>query len=214
MLLAIDTATARASIALHDGTNLRAECTWEAVNRHTVTLMPRIIQMLETSEITLDDVSVLAVCIGPGSYTGVRIGVATAKGIASARALPLVGVTTLDILVAAQPQDARPLYALFAAGRKRVGYIRYRWQNAAWQSATEIALATWPEFAAQVTEPTLIVGEISQTGHDILCANKYAVLPAPAWHLRRAGFLADRAWQRVRAGQTDAAATLRPIYAR
>ena len=214
MLLAIDTATSRAGIALHDGNTLHAECTWEAANRHTVTLMPRIIQMLAASEVTLDDVNTLAVCIGPGSYTGVRIGVAAAKGIANARALPLVGVTTLDILVAAQPQAPRPLYALFAAGRKRVGYVRYRWQNAAWHSETAITLGTWAELAAQITEPALVVGEISPAGHDILRANRHAVLPAPAWHLRRAGFLADLAWQRVRAGQTDDAATLMPIYAR
>jgi len=214
MLLAIDTATSRASIALHDGTTLRAECTWEAANRHTVTLMPHVIQMLAASEVTLDDVTALAICIGPGSYTGVRIGVAAAKGIASVRALPLVGVHTLDILTAAQPEDAHPLYALFAAGRKRVGYVRYGWTESAWQSETEVAIATWTEFAEQLTAPALIVGEISAQGHAILHDHPHAILLAPVWHLRRAGFLAELAWLRLRAGETDDAATLVPVYAR
>ncbi len=110
MLLALDTATQRASIALHDGSTLRAECTWEAANQHTVTLLPHIVQLLANSGLTADDITAVGVCIGPGSYTGVRIGVSVAKGLASSRKLPLVGITTLDVLVAAQPRDDRPLY--------------------------------------------------------------------------------------------------------
>ena len=138
MLLAIDTATSRASIALHDGTTLRAECTWESVNRHTVTLLPRVVQLLASSDLTADDVSAIGVCIGPGSYTGVRIGVSVAKGLVSARKLPLVGVTTLDILASAQPRNERPLYGVFAAGRNRVGYARYQWEAGSWQAETGV----------------------------------------------------------------------------
>ena len=81
MLLALDTATQRASIALHDGSTLRAECTWEAANQHTVTLLPHIVQLLANSGLTADDITAVGVCIGPGSYTGVRIGVSVAKGL-------------------------------------------------------------------------------------------------------------------------------------
>jgi len=211
MLLAIDTATARASIALHDGQTLRSECTWEAANRHTVTLAARIVQSLEASESTTADVTVVAVCIGPGSYTGVRIGVALAKGIAVARQLPLIGIPTLDILTAAQPADERPLYAVFAAGRKRAGFARYHWGDNGWRAETEVAVATWAELFAQIDAPALLVGEIETAD---LPANTQLAIPAPALHLRRAGFLADLAWARLRAGQTDDPATLQPLYAR
>ena len=211
MLLAIDTATSRASIALHDGQVLRSECTWEAANRHTVTLAARIVQSLEASELTSTDLTAVAVCIGPGSYTGVRIGVALAKGMAVAQQLPLIGVPSLDILVAAQPADDRPLYAVFAAGRKRAGFARYGWIDGGWHAETEVAIATWAEFFAQIDEPALLVGEIETAD---LPADAPFTLPAPAWHLRRAGFLADMAWTRLRAGQTDDPATLQPLYAR
>lgn len=215
MLLAIDTATARASIALHDGATLRSECTWEAANRHTVTLAARIMQSLEASEITPADLTAVAVCIGPGSYTGVRIGVALAKGMAVARQLPLIGVPTLDILTAAQPGDARPLYAIFAAGRKRAGFARYRWDGAGWKAETEVAVATWEEFFAQIDEPAVFVGEIETADFPAdASANTVFTVPAPALHLRRAGFLADMAWARLRAGQTDDPARLQPLYAR
>ena len=215
MLLAIDTATARASIALHDGQTLRSECTWEAANRHTVTLAARIVQSLEASEITPADLTAVAVCIGPGSYTGVRIGVALAKGMVVAGQLPLIGVPTLDILVAAQPADDRPLYAVFAAGRKRAGFARYRWDNGGWHAETEVSIKMWAEFFDQIDEPALLVGEIETENLPAnATANAAFSLPAPARHLRRAGFLADLAWTRLRAGQTDDPATLQPLYAR
>ncbi|MGC9393803.1 MAG: tRNA (adenosine(37)-N6)-threonylcarbamoyltransferase complex dimerization subunit type 1 TsaB [Anaerolineae bacterium] len=215
MLLAIDTATVRASIALHDGQTLRSECTWEAPNRHTVTLAARIVQSLEASEITPADLTAVAVCIGPGSYTGVRIGVALAKGMAVARQLPLIGVPTLDILTAAQPADDRPLYAVFAAGRKRAGFARYRWSDDGWHAETEVSIATWAEFFAQIDEPALLVGEIETADLPTSAATNMAfTIPTPARHLRRAGFLADLAWTRLRDGQTDDPATLQPLYAR
>ncbi|MBN2005443.1 MAG: tRNA (adenosine(37)-N6)-threonylcarbamoyltransferase complex dimerization subunit type 1 TsaB [Anaerolineae bacterium] len=211
MLLAIDTATTRASIALHDGQTLRSECTWEAVNRHTTTLAARIAQMLEASDLTCADLTAVAICIGPGSYTGVRIGVALAKGMAVARQLPLIGIPTLDILAAAQPPDDRPLYAIFAAGRQRAGFARYRKDEDGWHAETEVTVATWEELFAQIEEPAQLVGEIETAN---LPANTQLTIPAPALHLRRAGFLADLAWARLRGGQTNDPALLQPLYAR
>ena len=213
MLLAIDTATYRASIAIHDGTRLRGECTWEAVNRHTVTLLPRVTEMFEAIDITAEALTGLAVCIGPGSYTGVRIGVAVAKGLAMPRHIPLVGVSTLDILVAGQPAAPHPLYAIFAAGRKRIGYARYHWQGTGWQAETEMETATWEEFAQQIQEQAIVVGEISPEGQETLeKLGDKVKLPPTAWHLRRAGFLADLAWKQLQAGYHTDLAQLVPIY--
>jgi tRNA threonylcarbamoyladenosine biosynthesis protein TsaB len=214
MLLAIDTATSHASIALHDGQSVRGECTWEAANRHTVTLVPHIAQTLQTSGVTVADLTAIAVCTGPGSYTGVRIGVAMAKGMAMAQQLPLVGITTLDIVAAGQPADARPMVTLFTAGRKRIGFARYRWQETGWQAETDVEIATWDELAEKITVPTLVTGEISPQGQKVLCKVEHVTLVPPAQRLRRAGFLADLAWTRIRAGQVDHAATLAPRYAR
>jgi tRNA threonylcarbamoyladenosine biosynthesis protein TsaB len=215
MLLAIDTATHHASIALHDGTFLRGECTWESGNRHTVTLVPRINQILTASEITSADLTAVAVCIGPGSYTGVRIGVSVAKGLASAQKLPLIGVQTLDILAAAQPEDARPLYALFAAGRNRAGFARYRWLDDGWQSETGVAVVEWTELVDQMVLPAVVLGEISSQGLEALRSLYGRIeIPSPARHLRRAGYLADLAWDRLRANQVDDPSALVPVYTR
>jgi tRNA threonylcarbamoyladenosine biosynthesis protein TsaB len=219
MLLALDTATQRASIALHDGTTLRAECTWEAASRHTVTLLPHIVQLMDNSGLVADDISAIGVCIGPGSFTGVRIGVSVAKGLASSRKLPLVGITTLDVLAAAQPRDERLLYPLFAAGRKRVGFARYRYRETGpgigWQAETGVQIVTWHEFAEQISLPAIVVGEIDPVGREALRPLFGRVeIPDPALHLRRAGYLADIAWRRLRANQVDAPSALLPLYAR
>ena len=107
MLLAIDTATQALSIALHDGAALAAEHTLKADRRHSALLAPLIKQMMAQCDVTSGDLSALAVSVGPGSYTGTRIGVAMAKGMAAAAELPLVPVTTLETVLAAQapPSD-------------------------------------------------------------------------------------------------------------
>jgi len=215
MLLALDTASMRASVALHDGTTLRAECTWESSNRHTVTLLPRVVQLLTSSGLAPRDLTAIGVCIGPGSYTGVRIGVAVAKGLASSRKLSLVGVSTLDILAAAQPWDDRPMYAVFTAGRHRVGYARYKWQEDGWRAETGVQVVAWDALPEKLDLPALMVGEIGSAGREAL-HGLYGRLevPAPARHLRRAGYLADIAWERLRNNQVDAPTALLPLYAR
>lgn len=215
MLLALDTATQRASIALHDGMTLRAECTWESANRHTVTLLPRVVQLLDASNLTARDLTGIGVCIGPGSYTGVRIGVAVAKGLASSRKLPLVGITTLDILAAAQPEDTRPLYATFRAGRSRIGYARYRWREGSWRAETGVQVVTWEALAGAIEAPGILVGELDGAGREALQrVSGRLEIPKPAHHLRRSGYLADLAWARLRANQVDAPSALLPLYAR
>jgi tRNA threonylcarbamoyladenosine biosynthesis protein TsaB len=175
---------------------------------------------LGNSGLTADDITAIAVCIGPGSFTGVRIGVSVAKGLASARKLPLVGITTLDVLASAQLPDDRPLYPIFAAGRKRVGFARYRYREgssfpAGWQAETGVQVTTWRQFADQLDLPAIVVGEIESAGRETLRPLFGRVeIPEPARHLRRAGYLADIAWRRLRANQVDAPSALLPLYAR
>ena len=85
MLLAIDTATSLLGIALHDGDRLLAECTLTVDRSHSAVLAPMIKQIMERTGVAGDELTALAVSVGPGSYTGLRIGVALAKGMAGAR---------------------------------------------------------------------------------------------------------------------------------
>jgi tRNA threonylcarbamoyladenosine biosynthesis protein TsaB len=213
MLVAIDTSTGYSSLALHDGHQVRAEHTWEAPRRHTVELLPRLKNALDQLQIGVDHLSGVAVTQGPGSFTGLRVGMAVAKGLALARGLPLVGVPTLDVVAMAQGRDHRPLCAVLEAGRGRICAATYRWRDGEWHNHEGPRLTTWPSLVEEITSPTLFCGEVDSAGIDILTslAESAVLLPA-ATRLRRAGFLAEVAWQRLNRGDIDDPATLVPLY--
>src|SRR5258705_6096410 len=103
MLLAVDTSTAQVGIAIYDGSQVISEYAWRSSQRHTVELAPAIFESLKRCGLTMDDIHVLGVALGPGSFTSLRVGLSLAKGLALSRHLPLIGIPTLDILAAAQP---------------------------------------------------------------------------------------------------------------
>ena len=88
--------------------------------------------------------------IGPGSFTGLRVGLALAKGLAMARGLPLVGIPTLDILAAAQPFMEMPLAATLRAGRGRLAVGWYRSNAGAWQPVEKVEVLTLEALALKI----------------------------------------------------------------
>lgn len=119
LILAIDTATARAVVALGDtGGRLVAESTWQAGYRHGEELLARIDGLLRSEGIALDQVRAIVVGTGPGAFTGLRVGLATAKGLAHALDRPIAAVSTARALLesAASSGAAPPLALLLPAG--------------------------------------------------------------------------------------------------
>jgi tRNA threonylcarbamoyladenosine biosynthesis protein TsaB len=213
VLVAIDTATDHASLALHDGWRVRVEYTWESPRRHTVELLPRLVGALEQLGLGPDHLSCVAVTRGPGSFTGLRVGLAVAKGLALARGLPLIGVPTLDVVATAQGKSRYPLCAVLQAGRGRICVATYRWRENTWSTQEEPHLTTWQNLVQETSSPTLFCGEINSTGVEILATlGELATLLPAAARLRRAGFLADIAWQRLNQGEIDDPVTVTPIY--
>ena len=213
MILAIDTATRSAGLAVHDGHTVRAELTWDTSDHHTVELMPRLVELLEQINVSIDQLSGLGVSIGPGSFTGVRVGVAAAKGLALACNIPIVGVRSTDILAYAVKWCPSPLVVVVRAGRGRWIAARYIKEDE-WQQAGDFMLTTADVIGADWAEPTTLCGELSaseQKTVQLRLGDRVQLLP-PAFSLRRAGFLAEIAWQRLQAGQIDDVAALQPIY--
>jgi tRNA threonylcarbamoyladenosine biosynthesis protein TsaB len=213
MILAIDTATRSAGLAVHDGYHVRAEFTWDSSDHHTVELMPRIVELLDQIEVSIDRIRGLGVSIGPGSFTGVRVGVAAAKGLALARSIPIVGVRSTDVLAYAVQWCRPPLVVVVRAGRGRWIAARYL-KDDDWQQDGEFTLTTADMIGAAWEELTTLCGEFSESEQQTVkrrLGDRVQLLP-PAFSLRRAGFLAEIAWQRIQAGQIDDPAALQPIY--
>ena len=203
MLLALDTATRTLSLALHDGTQLLAESTWQTSGRHTVELTPAIRTMLTQAALTPADLTLIAVSQGPGSFNGLRVGFSTAKGLALALNIPIIAVPTLDIVAAAQPHFEGTLIAVAQAGRGRVVAGSYDWREGKWQARGDVQIIAWEPLLAPITLPTMISGEVDADGLAIVARATDALQPihlaSPSVALRRAGFLAQIAWERWQA---------------
>ena len=96
--LALETSAKSVSVAVTENGTLLAQAYQDRGLTHSVTLMPLLDGMLKTAGLTLDDMDIIAVAQGPGSFTGIRIGVSAAKGLAWAKALPCCGVSTLEAM--------------------------------------------------------------------------------------------------------------------
>lgn len=216
MILAIDSATRWAGLALYDGTAVIAEYGWRCLNNHTIELTPAIAEMGERVGVSPADWKGIAVAVGPGSYTGLRVGLALGKGLALANQIPLIGVPTLDIVAASIQQSSEQLLVAAAAGRSRVCAAVYQWQTrGGWQARRPAVIDSWENILSGVSKPTLFVGEITpEAARLIKSANKEFRVGTPALSTRRAGFLAELGWQRLRKGQIDDSSSLAPIYLR
>ena len=213
MLLAIDTATDRVSLALDDGAEILAEHNWLCANNHTVELAPRVEHMLRTAGVRADALDALAVALGPGSFTGLRIGLAFAKGLALAHSLPLLGIPTLSIVAYAQPKRDGILIAVVSAGRGRIAVGGYRWSEAGWQADGSARITRWDELLSDLdTENVYVCGEIDAIARSTL-GERVRFAPPPL-NVRRAGCLIAIARQRLASGQTDEPDSLAPIYLR
>lgn len=100
MLLAFDTATPAVTVAVHDGRRVRAERTVVDARRHGELLGPGIAQSLADAGVSPSDLTKIAVGVGPGPFTGLRVGLVTARAMADALGVPVVGICTLDALAA------------------------------------------------------------------------------------------------------------------
>ncbi len=214
MLLALDTATQRIGIALHDGHSILSECTWVGSRRQSVELAPEVALTLRRAGITPRALTGVAVAIGPGSFTGLRIGVALAKGLSLAHNLPLVGVPTLDILAWGQPRRDEPMLAILHAGRGRVAGVWYKWKASGWQATTEPVVMTWSELRDRLESPTYVCGELDEEGREALANHARAKLASPALCVRRPGVLAEIAWHKIRSGWDIHPSQVVPVYLR
>jgi tRNA threonylcarbamoyladenosine biosynthesis protein TsaB len=217
MLLALDTATRIASVALHDGQRLLSEATWHAERQHTVELLPHVVRMLEQAKVAPSELDVVAVAVGPGSFTGLRVALSVAKGMALARDVALLGVPTLDVVAFPHRDQRLPVCAMVQAGRGRLCWALFGWLDGLWSPQDKYridSVATVAEAVAATGRETLFAGEISPdtaaTLRERLGARARLLLPAET--LRRAGYLAELAWERYRRGERDVPASLAPIY--
>lgn len=215
--LTIDTASEMASVALSREGSLEAELTWRCPRNHSVELLPTVEELLRRSGADKSELTAVFVCIGPGSYTGLRVGVSTAKGLAFALGLAIVGVGRLEA-DAYQHADYRgPVCAVHRAGRGELAWALYESEGSRWREIVPPRLSM-PEVLLTDKRLTsaLFCGEISDELADNLrgAFGPSTPIAQGAASIRRAATIAELAWRRLAAGDKDDAASLKPIYLR
>lgn len=213
MLLAIDTSTAFTGLACYDARGLAGECAWHSGRDHTAQLLPQLTLLLRHIGRARDEIRAVAVALGPGSWSGLRVGLSTAKGLALARNLPVVGVGTLDALAYQHARPGLTVYPLVRLGRERYATAERGAGHGERRPITPVN-TTLAELAAGVGGAALFCGDIDGEVQATLSRllGERARFPSPAANARRPGFLAELAWERLAAGHADAVATLEPIY--
>lgn len=213
MLLAVDTSTRWIGLALYDGIAVISERIWQTRDHHTIELAGAVKQLLSDNQVKPVDLSVLAVATGPGSFTSLRIGLALVKGFALSLKIPLLGVPSLDILVAAIPIVDYPLLAVLQAGRGRLAVVRYEPRVNGWQAASPPAICDIQGIFDRMKGLTLVAGELDAGQRHLLSdRRKNILLASPAACVRRPSYLAELVWKRHMAGEQDDPISLAPIY--
>lgn len=213
MILAVDTSTQWIGISIYDGAQTLYEKTWRTYRRHTVELSPAVDQALKETEVELPSLCALAVALGPGSFTSLRIGLAVVKGLSLSLHLPVIGIPSLNITAYGQPLDDKLLICVLKAGRGRYAGQEYQPSTNGWVPQSDIFATTAIELEERITSPTLIRGEIDEKERKILQRRwRNTIVASPAENVRRPAHLAEIAWKRFLAKDTDDVIILEPIY--
>lgn len=130
LILAIDTATKIGSVALYeDKTGIIGEINLYVKVNHSNVIMKAVDSLFDLSGYTIKDVDKIAVTTGPGSFTGIRIGVAIAKGLAYSLKKPIIGINELDVLAETGEEREGLIVPLIDARKERVYYSQYKYEN-------------------------------------------------------------------------------------
>ncbi len=218
-ILAIDTASRTCSVAVCHNDAVRAEVTDGSGQTHSRHLMAMVDQVLRMADENLNHIDALAVNRGPGSFTGVRIGISTAKGLAAAAAIPLVGVSGLAALAWQAAPTPHMICPMLDARRQEVYAGRYRFEGGKIVCLAPDTVGAPEAALGEVSRPCVLIGD----GALAYASRLKAVwgddlLIGPAFqHAIRAGAIAQAARPRIENGANDLLPLvpmyLRPSYA-
>jgi len=215
MELAIDTSSSIAGVALSHKGAVLASLTWQTARNHTIELLPNLVYLLQQAKLELGSVGAIIVAKGPGSFNGLRVGISTAKGLASALNIPLLGVNTLEAEAYPFAFTGLPLRPIHKAGREEIATALYRQKDNEWQCMEAENLTTVKALCRRIKQKTLFCGEIPPDIISEIQQNlgKQAIISQNNIS-SRAGSLAILGWRKLSRGEQDDPVTLQPLYLR
>lgn len=217
-ILSIETSAKACSAAVTEDGALLASAFQCSGLTHSRTLMPMVEGMLKNADLSLAACDAVAVAVGPGSFTGIRIGVAAAKGLAWAAELPCAGCSTLEAMAWSLAGFQGEVCAAMDARRHQVYNARFQVNGTAPHRLTPdraIALADLVKELEGTSVPQIVVGDGAQLCYDALTAAGIpAILAPPNLRMQSAWGVARMGLELARTGQTVSPGELVPIYHR
>jgi tRNA threonylcarbamoyladenosine biosynthesis protein TsaB len=172
LILGIDTATQQVGCAIGGHEGVLAAFQSARGRRHAETLVPSIQFLCTQARVELTDIGAIAVDVGPGLFTGLRVGVAAAKAMASALRVPMIGISSLDLLAFEVRRTPRRIISIVDARRGEVFYAFYRQVPAGVQRLSEMLCGTPEELCSEIQatgEECLAVGDGALRYKEQLC---------------------------------------------
>lgn len=207
-VLAVETSTLAGGVALLDGDRLVAEYVLDVSVTHSERLMATVERVLQDARWRAEELQGLAVAVGPGSFTGLRIGVSTVKGLAFALDLPVAAVPTLDALASRLPFAALPVCPVLNARQGEVYASLYRWDAGMHREWDYLALPAGA-LAARLAGPTIVVGDGAAS-----IVSAHAIVGPPWLGVPSPAAVGCLGLERLRAGAVVKPAELAPLYLR
>ena len=217
-ILGIDTSSMAASVAVIEDNKLICEYTINTKKTHSQKLMPMIENMLGLSDLNVREIDAIAVCEGPGSFTGLRIGMATAKAIAHVNDIPVIGVNSLEALAANMNLCDKKICSILDAQRNQVYTGRYQYEGTKLVEIKEIGIQQIDELLeelAQSGEQWILVGEAVYKYEDKIREISNIEIPAASNNVTKAGSLCSVAKVKFDKGKDIFDCyTVNPLYIR
>ena len=215
-ILAVDTATKSCSVAIVDKESLLAEMTVVTEQTHSKHLLEMISIVIKHSGLNLSDLNGFAVTRGPGSFTGLRIGISSVKGLAAAQGKPIVGVSSLDALARQVSFSPYLINSLIDARRDEVYSSRYRYKDGNLIKEGKEQAVSPGDALDEINEPCIFVGSgavlYQKAIKDKL--GEYAYFAQAYENTIRASTVASLSMDRFEKGDTEDAETFVPNYIR
>ena len=216
-ILAIDTSTRVGSIAVVEGPLLKAQQILNITATHNQRLLPGIERVLADTGWSVDDLDGFAVSLGPGSFTGLRIGLSIIKGLAWATGKPLAAVPTLDALAVNVSSVPHKICPILDARKGEIYTAVYRrGDEEIPQRLTSYMVIKPEELVALISETTVIVGDGLLSYGDYLKRElgKRLVLSPPHLNVVHASAVAWLGWHKLRSGEFEDVSSCTPLYVR
>lgn len=191
-VLGIDTSSLATSVAVIEDNKLICEYTINTKKTHSQKLMPMIENMLNISDLNINEIDLIAVCEGPGSFTGLRIAMATAKAIAHVNNLPIVGVNSVELLSGNMNLCDKKVCSILDAQRTQVYMGQYKFENNKLVELKGVDVVEIDELIEELkntNEEWIIVGEAVYKYGDKLKDISNIHIPAPSHNVSRASSL-------------------------